>query len=255
MKENTRLMKCTGASTANLSLRSIYIACNTNLAACAGGLAWVLLEYLLPHPPNSTSSQRPQRFSILGFCSGIISGLVGITPACGFVPISTAPAVGALTAAAAFFTVRYKHIFRVDEGLDIFAIHGVGGVVGDILTGFFAAPYVPAMDGVSNAYAGGWWNRHWVQMGYQVAAAVTCAAWSFVVSVVLLFVIDKIPGCHIRASEEDELRGLDYKYFADVEDLVVLDGFGLVGEEQGRVGSGSGARSHLDVPVETAKRD
>lgn len=212
------LTRFPGASTANISIRSIYVVCNTNLAACGGGLAWVLLEYIYV-----------RKFSIIGFCSGIISGLVGITPAAGFVPIYVASLIGALTACASFFTVRYKHLLRIDEGLDIFAIHGVGGFVGDILTGFFAANYVPAMDGVSNAYEGGWWDRNWKQMGYQLAAACTCAVWSFVISVILLFVINKIPGCHLRATEDDELRGLDYKYFHDVDEedgMMILHGLG-----------------------------
>lgn len=63
----------TGASTANLSLRSIYVVVNTNLAACGGGIGWALLDYF-----------HTRQFSILGFCSGIIGGLVGITPAAGF---------------------------------------------------------------------------------------------------------------------------------------------------------------------------
>jgi Amt family ammonium transporter len=234
-----------GASTANLSIRSIYIVCNTNLAASGGGIAWVLLEYLFT-----------RKFSIIGFCSGIISGLVGITPACGFVPIETAALVGALTSCASFFTVKYKYLLRVDEGLDIFAIHGMGGFIGDILTGLFASKSVPALDGVSNAYEGGWWNQNWKQMGYQLAAATTCAAWSFVVSVVLLFIINKIPGCHLRASEDDELRGLDYKYFSDVqEDVMILNGYGAATSAMSTLGVVSGTGSHQDVPVDVGKRD
>ena len=106
----------------------------------------------------------------------------------------------------------------MDEGLDIFAIHGVGGFVGDLLTGIFAAQYVPALDGVSGTtYTGGWWNANYRQLGIQLAGALTCAAWSFLVSCILLFVINKIPGLHIRESEEHELRGLDFKYLSDVE--------------------------------------
>ncbi|KAF2744254.1 ammonium transporter [Sporormia fimetaria CBS 119925] len=235
-----------GASTANLSLRSIYVVVNTNLAACGGGITWVLLEYLFH-----------RKFSIIGFCSGIISGLVGITPAAGFVPVYVSALVGALTSTSSFFTVRYKHLLGVDEGLDIFAIHGVGGFVGDILTGFFAARFVPALDGRTNTYTGGWWDREWKQMGYQLAAATTCAAWSFVVSIVLLFVIDKIPGLHIRASEEDEIKGLDFKYLMDVEgDTMVLYGGGSVtpgftaGSSE-RAGSSEG----VVVPVGVEKRD
>lgn len=207
-----------GASTANLSLRSVYVVVNTNLAACGGGIAWVLLEYSFS-----------RKFSILGFCSGIISGLVGITPAAGYVPVYVAALVGAITSSCSFFTVKYKYLLSVDEGLDIFAIHGVGGYVGDVLTGFFAASFVPALDGKSNAYAGGWWNHNWKQMGYQLAAATTCAAWSFVVSILLLFIINKIPGCHLRATQEDELRGLDFKYLNDVDvesEAMVLYGAG-----------------------------
>jgi len=152
-----------GASTANLSLRSIYVmintskyysgdgikeagSCLTDLAACGGGLGWVLLGFLYS-----------RKFSILGFCSGIISGLVGITPAAGFVPVYTAALIGFVTAVCCFYTNKYKHLLSIDEGLDIFALHGVGGFVGDILTGFFAASWAPALDGVSgDSYDGGW---------------------------------------------------------------------------------------------------
>lgn len=131
-------------------------------------------------------------------------------------PVYVAALVGLLTSTACFFTNKYKYLISIDEGLDIFAIHGVGGYVGDLLTGLFAASFVPALDGVSgDSYAGGWWNRHWIQLGYQFAAATTCAAWSFVVSCILLFVIDRIPGCKLRVKEEDEARGLDFKYLSD----------------------------------------
>ncbi|KAH7385245.1 ammonium transporter AmtB-like domain-containing protein [Phaeosphaeria sp. MPI-PUGE-AT-0046c] len=236
-----------GASTANLSIRSIYVVCNTNLAACGGGIAWTLLEYAFSG-----------KFSIIGFCSGIIAGLVGITPAAGFVPIYVAALVGALTSCCSYFTVKYKYLLRIDEGLDIFAIHGVGGFIGDILTGFFAADYVPAMDGVSNTYEGGWWNRNWKQMGYQLAAACTCALWSFVISIILLFIINKIPGCHIRATEDEELLGLDYKYFHDAEgDMIVLTGYGAATPGMTRSGIVSDAPSHegVEVPVLAEKRD
>jgi ammonium transporter, Amt family len=112
------------------------------------------------------------------------------------------------------------------------------------------------MDGVSNTYAGGWWSKNWKQMGYQLAAATTCAAWSFVISVILLFIINKIPGCHIRATEDDELRGLDFKYFHDVEDdTLVLTGYGTNTPGISPSGAVSGTGSHQDVPVVSEKRD
>ncbi|KAF4837545.1 Ammonium transporter 1 [Colletotrichum siamense] len=193
-----------GASTANLSLRSIYVVVNTNFAACGGGITWVLLDYFYI-----------KKFSLVGFCSGIIAGLVGITPAAGFVLVYVSPLVGVLTAICSYYTVKYQYLFRVDDGLDIFAIHGVGGYVGDILTGLFAHKMVPALDGVSNTYDGGWWNGNFRQLGLQLAGGTTCAAWSFFVSCILLFVINRIPGCHLRATEEDEINGLDFAYIED----------------------------------------
>lgn len=133
------------------------------------------------------------------------------------VPVYVAALIGLLTSVCCFYTNKYKYLISIDEGLDIFAIHGVGGFVGDLLTGFFAASWVPALDGFSgDSYAGGWWEHNWVQLGSQLAAATTCAAWSFCVSCILLFVINKIPGCHLRVKEEDEARGLDFKYLNDV---------------------------------------
>lgn len=191
-----------------------------DLAACGGGVGWALLEYFYSG-----------KFSIIGFCSGIISGLVGITLAAGFTPVYVAVLIGLLTSVCCFYTKKYTYILSIDEGLDIFAIHGIGGYVGDLLTGFFAASWVPALDGSTGAaYAGGWWERNWIQLGYQFAGATTCAVWAFTVSCVLLFVINKIPGCHLRETEEDEIRGLDHKYFSDAdcewfgENMATLEG-------------------------------
>jgi len=168
--------------------------------------------------PSSVSVQASSQVFIFSQRSLITLGLVGITPAAGFIPVYVAVLVGAVTSVTCFFAAKYKYLLRVDEGLDIFAIHGVGGVMGDILTGFFASKNVPAMDGASIGefeYAGGWWDRHYAQMGYQLAAALTCASWSFVLSYILLFIINKIPGCRIRVIEQEELEGLDEIYLED----------------------------------------
>lgn len=134
------------------------------------------------------------------------------------VPVYVAALIGALTSLACFYTVRFKYLLSVDDGLDIFALHGVGGFVGDLLTGLFADKWVVALDGVSGAsYDGGWWNGNYRQLGLQLAGATTCAAWSFVITCILLFIINRIPGMHIRASEEGERGGLDHKYIEDVD--------------------------------------
>lgn len=92
------------------------------------------------------------------------------------------------------------------------------------------------MDGVTTTNPGGWWNRHWAQMGYQLAAAATCAAWSFFISCLLLFIINKIPGLHIRESDDDELQGLDRKYFSDADhEAINISQYGLMSASQGNV--------------------
>ncbi|CAL3966205.1 unnamed protein product [Diplocarpon coronariae] len=160
------------ASATNLSLCSIYVVINTNFAACGGGIAWAALDYAFEC-----------QFSIFGLCSSIIAGLVGVTPAAGLVYAHVSVLVGAVTATCRVLATRHMHFISIDDGLEIFAIHGVGGYVGDVLTGFFATSFVPALDGISgSSYTDCWWNEHWRQVGYRLAAATMCAAWSFAIS-------------------------------------------------------------------------
>ena len=97
--------------------------------------------------------------------------MVGITPACGYVPVYFAPVIGIVTAVCCNFSTKLKFYMNADDGLDAFGLHGVGGFVGSILTGFFAADYVAALDGIT-VIPGGWINGHWVQLGYQLAGSV-----------------------------------------------------------------------------------
>ena len=166
-------------------------------------------------------------------------------------PVYTATLIGWITATGCFYVNKYKYLISIDEGLDIFAIHGMGGVFGDILTGFFAAPFVPALDGVTAGNEGGWYAQNFKQMGYQLAAAVTCASWSFVISCLLLFIIDKLPYLHLRVREEDEIQGLDRKYFSDWE----ADGFvsPTQGTPSGRLAGGH--KPGAVTPEEETKRE
>lgn len=155
-----------------------------------------------------------------------------------------------------FYAAKYKHLLSVDDGLDIFAIHGVGGYFGDILTGLFAAQFVPALDGVSgDSYAGGWWNHNWRQLGLQLAGATTCAVWSFVVSCILLFVINRIPGLHLRASEDKEVRGLDFAYLSDVDWEMMASGQTMVMTEGVSGSRGSGSITTPVPMTEGTKKD
>lgn len=91
----------------------------------------------------------------------------------------------------------------------MFAEHGVAGIVGLIFNAFFAADYIIGLDGVNNGITGGWLNHNWKQLYIQIAYVVACCAYAFVVSGILAYGIDKIPGLHLRASEEAELLGMD----------------------------------------------
>jgi len=169
----------------------------TNLAASVGGLTWCLLDYRLE-----------RKWSTVGFCSGVISGLVAITPASGFVPAWSAVVFGVVGGIACNYATKLKFLLHIDDSLDIFAIHGVGGLVGDLLTGLFAADYIAHLDGFSEI-SGGWLNKHWIQLAYQLADGVSGMAYSFVISCLILFILNFIPGLQLRATEQEEIMGMD----------------------------------------------
>ncbi|ANB15496.1 ammonium permease MEP2 [Sugiyamaella lignohabitans] len=194
-----------GGSSGNATIRGYYAAANTNLAASCGALAWMFLDYF----------RKGKKWSTVALCSGAIAGLVGITPAAGFVPIYFAVPTGILAAVGANLAGDLKHVLRIDDGLDIFALHGVGGFIGSICTGLFAADYVAALDGLT-VISGGWINHHYKQLGFQLAGACATLGWSFVVSAIILFAMDKIPGLHLRMHAEDEATGTDLSQIGEL---------------------------------------
>ncbi|KAI1356956.1 ammonium transporter [Xylaria sp. FL0043] len=184
-------------SALSANMRAVMAAVVTNLAACVGGITWCVLDYRLE-----------RKWSTVGFCSGVVAGLVAITPGSGFVPSWAAVPFGVLGASFANYATKLKFILRIDDSLDIFAVHAVGGFVGNILTAFFAADYIAHLDGVS-VIKGGWLNQHWIQLAYQLADSVAGGVYSFGGTCIILFVINLIPGLKIRASEEAEILGID----------------------------------------------
>ncbi|KUI66420.1 Ammonium transporter 1 [Cytospora mali] len=184
-------------SALSANLRAITAAVVTNLSACVGGITWCVLDYRLE-----------KKWSTVGFCSGVVAGLVSITPGSGYVPSWAAVPFGVLGAGLANYGTKLKFAVGVDDALDIFAVHGIGGLVGNICTAFFAADYIAALDGVTHIN-GGWINRHWIQLGYQLADSFTGGAYSFVGTSLILFIMNMIPGLHLRASEEAEILGID----------------------------------------------
>ncbi|CAG8440296.1 12159_t:CDS:2 [Dentiscutata heterogama] len=154
----------------------------TNLSASVGGLTWCLLDFRLE-----------RKLSALGFCSGAVAGLVSITPGSGYVDYPSAVVFGFLGGFACNMAVRLKHVFNYDDALDVFAVHAVGGFVGNVLTGIFASESIikmvdPTLTG------GGWINKNWMQVVYQLSDSVAGMVYSFFVTFIILWVMDKVPG-------------------------------------------------------------
>lgn len=163
---------------------------NTLLATAAAVLAWTGVEWLCKGRP-----------SLLGGVSGAVAGLVGITPAAGLVSPVGALIIGATTAAACVWGVNgLKRILRADDALDVFGIHGVGGIVGAMLTGLFNAQ---ALGGPGLASIGEIPYQLWIQL----EGVLITIAWCGIVSWAAYFIVDKI--CGLRVSPEAESQGLD----------------------------------------------
>ncbi|RDW13828.1 ammonia channel protein [Paracoccus thiocyanatus] len=171
---------------------------NTTVATAAAALAWAFGEWFLRGHP-----------SLLGGVSGAIAGLVGITPAAGFVGPMGAIAIGlAAGFLCMWFVISLKARLGVDESLDVFGIHGVGGIVGAILTGVFAAPSLGGSgiyDYATESVAAGYDMPGQVMV--QALGVIVAAAWSGVVSFVALMIVKAVIGLRVR--ETDERQGLD----------------------------------------------
>lgn len=207
-----------GGSTGNSSIRSWYACVNTNLAAAAGGLTWMFVDWF----------RTGGKWSTVGLCTGAIAGLVGITPAAGFVPVYTSIIFGIVPAIICNFAVDLKNILHIDDGMDVFSLHGIGGFTGSFLTGIFAADYVAATDGAT-VIPGGWMNHHYRQLGIQLAGSVSIGAYSFTVTAIILYAMDKVPFLRLRLHPDEELMGVDlaeigeYAYYEEQDDA---DGLG-----------------------------
>jgi Amt family ammonium transporter len=186
-----------GGSALSANLRAAQACIVTNLAASVAGLTWMFWDYRLE-----------RKWSAVGFCSGAISGLVAITPASGFVGAPAAVAIGVVGGTLCNFATQLKHIFKYDDTLDIFASHGVGGMVGNLMTGLFAQASVAGFDGIT-VIPGGWIDHHYIQLGYQAADCAAGFSYSFVMTTVILWIMHFIPGLRLRSTEEDEILGID----------------------------------------------
>jgi len=186
-----------GGSALSANLRAVQACIVTNLSASVGGLTWMFWDYRLE-----------RKWSAVGFCSGAIAGLVAITPGSGFVGSPAAVLFGFMAGTLCNFATQLKFVFGYDDCLDIFASHGIGGIVGNILTGLFAQASVAHFDGFT-VIAGGWLDHNYVQLGWQLADSACGFGYSFVMTTAILWIMHYIPGLRLRVDDEAEIVGID----------------------------------------------
>lgn len=160
----------------------------TQVAAAIGALTWLAVEKL-----------ARGKASLLGGLSGAVAGLVGITPAAGFVTVGGALAIGILTAIGCFYSVNYlKRVLPIDDSLDAFGLHGIGGIIGAILTGIFVSPAI-----TGKPLALSMFGQVWVQLESVLATIIYCAIMTFIIAKVIQATMG------LRVNDEDEYIGLD----------------------------------------------
>jgi len=175
-----------GAS--NLAVSAMIV---TNTSAAMGMLTWVLMDKLNTGKPT-----------LLGALSGAVAGLATITPAAGYVNVTAAIIIGFVSAIICYYAVSHlKPLIGYDDALDVFGIHGMSGIVGTLAAGIFATPLI------NSAITGGVIAGNPAQLGIQFLAVVSVGLYSFVVTYLLGWVINKTIG--LRVEEDHEVQGLD----------------------------------------------
>ena len=188
-----------GGSSFGANLRAVMACWNTNLTAIFGGVTWVILDWRLA-----------RKLSMVGWCSGTISGLVAATPASGFITPWASVILGVVTGAACNYATKIKYWIRIDDSMDVLAEHGIAGVIGLVFNALFGDYRISGLDGVNTgAGLGGWVIHNYKQLYIQVAYIVATSAYTFFMSALIAFLINLIPGLKLRASEEAELLGMD----------------------------------------------
>ena len=162
----------------------------THIGAASGALTWMFIEW-----------KRFGKPSVLGIVTGMVAGLGTITPASGFVGPAGALVIGVTAGIVCFYATQYvKRTLKIDDSLDVFSVHGVGGVTGSLLTGVFAASGLGGLglaEGVSIMD----------QVGVQALAIIVTAAWSGLFSYMILKTLDNLLG--LRVTSDEEVQGLD----------------------------------------------
>lgn len=171
----------------------------THFAACVSAIAWMTLEWIINKKPT-----------VIGFCTGAVAGLVAITPAAGTCDVLGAFFIGLITAVICFVMVAYvKPKLKYDDTLDAFGVHGVGGIIGSILTGVFATRVITGESGAQGALYGDW-HQLWIQ----IIATLASIVYSAVLTAILFYIVNKTIG--LRATKQDESDGLDVSQHGEI---------------------------------------
>jgi Amt family ammonium transporter len=182
------------ALAANNAASVVFV--NTFVATCAAGLAWLLTEKF-----------RDGHATSLGAASGIVAGLVAITPSCSAVSPLGAIIIGVVAGVLCALAVGLKYKFGYDDSLDVVGVHLVGGIVGTLLIGLLATEAAPA--GVNGLFYGGGLD----QLGKQAIGAFAVLFYSLIVAAIIGFAIKKTMG--FRVSDDQELGGVDLALHAE----------------------------------------
>jgi Amt family ammonium transporter len=167
----------------------------TNTAAGMGALTWLTMSWLHKGSP-----------SVIGAVSGAIAGEVGITPASGFVDPSSAIVIGFIAGAVCYGAILLRQRLQIDDALDVWAVHGVGGTLGVLLTGILAVATIGGAKGMIDGNPG--------QVGTQLVAIVAVWVFSAVATLIILKVVDLAVG--LRVAEDEEEAGLDSSQHGEV---------------------------------------
>lgn len=170
----------------------------TQVAAAAGALSWVVIESF--HQGKATA---------LGFASGILAGLVAVTPAAGVVQPYGALILGILASIFCYMAIQAKNRLGYDDSLDAFGIHGIGGIVGALFLSFFIRRSWMNEAAAAN---GGTWTL-WNQLGIQVIAVIIAISFAAIMTFIIIYLLDKV--IKFKSSEDDEMAGLDRSYHGE----------------------------------------
>ncbi|MDX9931648.1 MAG: ammonium transporter, partial [Bacteroidales bacterium] len=163
---------------------------NTDIAASFATVAWVIIEWIHVGRPK-----------FIGLLTGSIAGLATITPCAGFVPLWASPIIGVAAGAVCYLAVQLKNKMKWDDALDVWGVHGIGGVIGTILLGVFASSAVNAAGADGLIFGGGDFFFK------EIVAVAAAAAYAFIFTYIMLILINMI--VKVRVSEDDERKGLD----------------------------------------------